>query len=235
MGSWKKLLLILFIFLSADVFAQETKTIDTAANGERIFEKIEVEASYPGGPQAWKKYLERSLRPEVPADRGAPAGLYTVLAKFIVDRNGNVSGAFTMTNFGYDMEKEVLRVINNSGKWNAGMQNNRFVNSYHIQPISFMLTADGYDITTKTPNVLFTNTDNELIIDAGRVKPQDLKVEINKGAITEKGNGKYIAIVTDTSQRAVITIYNAKRNNKEIGSTSFEVRAGRKALDAKKE
>ena len=228
MESWKKLLVILFIFSSAYVFAQETKTIDTTANGEKIFEKIEVEASYPGGPQAWKKYLERSLKPEVPADKGAPAGLYTVLAKFIVDRTGNVSGAYTLTNYGYGMEKEVLRVLNNSGKWSPGMQNNRAVNSYHVQPVSFMLTSDEYDITTKTPNVLFTNTDNELIIDAGKVKPGDLKVVINKGTITAKGDGKYIAVVTDTAQRAVITIYNTKKKDTEIGATSFEVRPGRK-------
>ena len=45
----------------------------------KIFEKVEIEASFKGGESAWRKYLERNLNPNVPVDNGAPEGtLYRI-------------------------------------------------------------------------------------------------------------------------------------------------------------
>src|SRR5215470_9084886 len=78
----------------------------------KIFEKVEVEAQFPGGDAAWRKFLERNLRGDVASENGAPAGVYMVLIQFIVDKEGNVSDIKPLTNWGYGMEKEVLRLIN---------------------------------------------------------------------------------------------------------------------------
>src|SRR5690606_11459448 len=50
----------------------------------RIFEKVEIEASFKGGESAWRKFLERNLNPNVPVDNGAPEGVYTVYVQFVV-------------------------------------------------------------------------------------------------------------------------------------------------------
>ena len=105
----------------------------------KIFEKVEIEASYPGGDAAWKKYLERNLRGDVASENGAPAGSYTVWVQFVVDKEGNVSDVKALTNHGYGMEDEAVRVIKKGPKWNPAQQNGRQVKAYRKQPITFQI------------------------------------------------------------------------------------------------
>src|SRR5215203_3617575 len=70
----------------------------------KIFEKVEVEAEFPGGNAAWRRYLTNKLNAQAPADAGAPSGSYTVTVKFIVDKQGNISDVKALTNHGYGME-----------------------------------------------------------------------------------------------------------------------------------
>jgi hypothetical protein len=235
MKPYRILISFCLLFLSASAIAQVTEPADSIIVDARVFEKLEVEASFPGGYQGWKQYLEKNLDAATPVDNGAPAGKYTVLVKFIVNRDGIVTDVKALTNQGYGMELEVIRLIKSSGKWNPGSQNGRFVNSYHTQPVTFVVTFEGLDILSKVQYVLFTGIDNELTIEADKIKTENLKVTISKGKITPTADGKFIARVTDTTQRAVITVYNAKKNDKEIGAVSFEVKPQRKTPDAVKE
>ena len=77
----------------------------------KIFEKVEVDASFIGGEGAWRKYLERNLRGDVASENGAPAGTYTVCVQFVVDKEGNISDVKALTNHGFGMEDEAMRVI----------------------------------------------------------------------------------------------------------------------------
>src|SRR4051794_17130679 len=51
----------------------------------------EKEAKFPGGPQEWRRYLERNLDANVAAASNAPPGIYTVKVQFIVDKEGKIS------------------------------------------------------------------------------------------------------------------------------------------------
>ena len=119
--------------------AKKVQVIDIKENkpDNVIFEKVEIEPSYPGGETAWRKFLEKNLNPSVPSDRHAPAGAYTVFVQFIVDKEGNISDLRPLTKFGYGMEEEVLRIIKLSGKWEPGIQNGHKVNAYKKQRIDF--------------------------------------------------------------------------------------------------
>jgi len=105
----------------------------------KIFEKVEIEPQFPGGDAAWYKYLERNLRADGIADNGAPPGSYIVWVQFVVDREGNVSDVRALSNIGYGMEEEAMRVIRKGPPWKPGVQNGRTVKSYHRQPINFQI------------------------------------------------------------------------------------------------
>src|SRR5436190_22068238 len=75
----------------------------------KIFEKVEVEAAFPGGDAKWRQYLERNCNGQVASDNGAPAGTYTTVIQFIVDKEGNISDVKALTNHGYGMEEEAMR------------------------------------------------------------------------------------------------------------------------------
>lgn len=102
----------------------------------QTFIKVEIDASYTGD---WKRFLERNLSGEVPIDNGAAPGTYTVMIQFIVDTDGSVSDIKPLTQHGYGMEQEAIRVIKKSGKWKPAIQNNRQVKAYRRQPVTFQV------------------------------------------------------------------------------------------------
>ncbi len=105
-----------------------------------VFTKVEVEAAFQGD---WRKFLERNLNSNAPVDNGAPEGTYTVIVQFIVDKEGNVSDVRALTNHGFGMEAEALRVIKKAPKWTPAIQNGRQVKAYRKQPITFVVTSEG--------------------------------------------------------------------------------------------
>ena len=99
-----------------------------------IVQHVEIEAKFIGD---WGKFLLRSLNPGVPADNGAPPGRYTVMIQFVVDKEGNVSDIRALTNIGYGLEEEAIRVIKKATKWEPAIQNGYKVKAYRRQPITF--------------------------------------------------------------------------------------------------
>lgn len=108
----------------------------------RIYEQVEIEASFPGGEDGWRDFLATNLNPNVPVDNGAPAGRYTVMILFIVNRNGTISGIKALTHHGYGMEAEVMRILRKSPPWTPAVQNNRKVNAYRKQPVTFQVIEE---------------------------------------------------------------------------------------------
>jgi protein TonB len=104
---------------------------------DKVFTKVEVEASFPGGDAAWGRYLSKTLNPNVPVDNEAPPGRYRVEVRFIVSKDGSISDVQAVTNHGYGMESEAIKVIKRGPKWEPALQNGRHVNAYRSQPIVF--------------------------------------------------------------------------------------------------
>ena len=100
---------------------------------------VEVQARFDGN---WEKFLLRNLNAEVPIDNGAPEGSYTVLIQFVVDIDGTVSDIKALTNHGYGLEEEAIRVLRKATKWEPGIQNGYPVKSYRKQPITFRVTSE---------------------------------------------------------------------------------------------
>lgn len=107
-----------------------------------IFDKVEIEASFPGGDSKWRQYLERNANGQVATENGAPEGTYTTVVQFVVDKEGNISDVRALTNHGYGMEEEAMRVIKKGPKWNPAVQNGRQVKAYRKQPITFQVTGE---------------------------------------------------------------------------------------------
>jgi len=117
---------------TTEAYSEDGKKLDNY-----IYER---EAEFSDNENAWKKFLMNTLDPGVPIRNGAPAGIYQVMVKFIVSRDGTVTNVVAQTHYGYGMEAEAIRVIKNSPKWEiAGVQFNKPVNSYRRQPITFVV------------------------------------------------------------------------------------------------
>ena len=103
------------------------------------FTKVEIPAEFNGN---WEKFLLRNLNADIPVDNGAPTGNYSVLIQFVVDIDGNVSDIKALTNIGFGLEQEAIRVLKQATKWKPAIQNGRPVKAYRQQPITFRVTEE---------------------------------------------------------------------------------------------
>lgn len=217
-----KALVISCLFICATVHAQVPPSIDSVTINPKVFTRVETEASFPGGDPAWRTFLMRNLKTAIPVDNGAPIGKYTVEVQFVVGKDGAVSNIKALTNWGYGMEDEVIRVIERSGSWSPAIQNGKTVNAYRKQPITFLVEQDNFKVSSKVPYTLFAGIDNEITVDVKRVGNSNINLMITKGNIITTPDGRFIAKVNQPG-RVTITVYN-KKNDKEIGTASFVVK-----------
>ena len=113
---------------------------------DKLFTSVQIESEFPGGQEAWNKYLQRNLNSEVPKDNGAPSGRYTVEVSFTVDKEGMISTVSAALasggSYDYGTVEEAIRVIKRGPKWKPGIQNGIQVKSRKKQRITFLITED---------------------------------------------------------------------------------------------
>jgi len=109
-----------------------------------VFSKTEIEASV--NKKEWREFLEKNLQSviEYAASMGMPTGQYTVNLRFLVKKDGSITDFKTLNDPGYGLAQKVLEIMPSSPKWSPGLQNGKKVNSYHTQPITFVI-SDGDD------------------------------------------------------------------------------------------
>jgi protein TonB len=102
-----------------------------------IYTDVQVPAKFNGN---WIRFLETNLNANVPVDNSAPAGRYSVIIRFVVDKDGNVSDLAPVTNMGYGMEAEAIRALKKtSQQWQPAIQNDHKVKAYYQQTITFVV------------------------------------------------------------------------------------------------
>lgn len=111
---------------------------------EKIFTKVEKEATFPGGMEAWKRYLERNLNANVAAEEGAATGNYTVKVQFIVDKEGAISNvrSIEVPAACPGCGAEAVKVIEKGPKWEPAIQNGRRVIYQAVQFITFQVSEE---------------------------------------------------------------------------------------------
>lgn len=108
-----------------------------------IFTSVEVPAQFPGGFDAWKKYLERNLNAGLPAENGAQTGKYTVMVSFVVDKDGNISDVIAENAPGFGTEAEAIKIIKKGPKWQPAIQNGKKVAYRARQQVTFLVDENG--------------------------------------------------------------------------------------------
>lgn len=104
-----------------------------------VFDQAETPASID--KQTWQAFLEKNLQPLIvqAASAGVKPGTYTVNMRFLVKTDGSVSEFTPLNDPGYDLAKKMVALMPNSPKWKPAEQNGQTVNSYHTQPITFVI------------------------------------------------------------------------------------------------
>jgi protein TonB len=100
---------------------------------------IQSEPEFPGGMQAWVRFLSRYLQNPNDLEAGEKR---TVLIRFQVAVDGSVTGFDVIQSGGRDYDNEVIRVLKRMPKWKPAIQNGVAVTRSFTQPVSFVGLAE---------------------------------------------------------------------------------------------
>jgi TonB family protein len=107
---------------------------------EKTFTKAEVMPAFPGGKEAWQKFLNTTLHyPQQAIDKETSG---TAIIGFIVKADSSISDIQIIKDPGNGLGDEARRVIEASGKWSPALQNGKTVHCHFKQPITFRLERE---------------------------------------------------------------------------------------------
>jgi periplasmic protein TonB len=123
---------------SDPVILHHESTAEEKQDADGYYYNPKVWAAFPGGEEAFDKFLSRNLEYPDKAVENEIEG--TVYVSLYVDESGNVVNAVMPgTPIGYGLEEEVTRVIKKMPKWNPAKNDDKGVKSKFTVPIRFML------------------------------------------------------------------------------------------------
>lgn len=108
--------------------------VEKKEDEDHIFTKVEIEATFPGGPAAWTKYVSRAINAQL--DEFTDSDFGTCIVRFVVDKGGNVSDVQATTMKGTKLAEIAVNAIRKGPKWTPAQQNGRYVNAYRLQPVT---------------------------------------------------------------------------------------------------
>jgi protein TonB len=113
-----------------------TKTVEIEENN-LPFTSVEESPSFVGGVNEMYKFLGKNLKYPSAAQRANIQG--KVFLKFIVEKDGSITGVETLKGIGFGCDEEASRVVKLMPKWIAGRQNGRNVRVLYTIPVFFKL------------------------------------------------------------------------------------------------
>jgi len=156
------------------VSGQVTLSIDTGhkSDNHKIFTTVEQVPEFPGGYQAFYKYLSKNIRyPDVARLIGINGKL---VLSFVVDENGYVTHVTPKNCIGAGCDAEAIRLLEASPAWKPGIQDGKLVKVSYEVPISFKiedgkvylkdLKKSAYGFIFNIKGVLYTLNEAEAII-----------------------------------------------------------------------
>lgn len=115
---------------------------------DKVFQKVEIDAEFPGGTAGWTRYVTREIERNIDElqDDGRSG---TVVVLFIVDKEGQVSevralpcaeaGVGNCLPPNSKLAEIAVNAIRKGPKWKPAVQNGRQVKAYRRQPVTFQL------------------------------------------------------------------------------------------------
>lgn len=104
---------------------------------DKVFTKVENEAEFPGGQDAWIKYIVSKIQDSIGSFTDKDYG--TCLVKFIVNTDGTVSKVEATTMKDTHLAETAMNAIRTGPKWIPATQNGRTVTAYRLQPVTLTL------------------------------------------------------------------------------------------------
>lgn len=103
----------------------------------KVFDIVEQQPLFPGGPAALTKYLSENTKYPVVAQENGVQGRVTV--QFVVEKDGSISDVHVLRGVDPSLDKEAVRVVKSMPRWTPGKQNGITVRVNYRVPVLFRL------------------------------------------------------------------------------------------------
>ena len=103
----------------------------------KVFDIVEQQPFFPGGPAAHMKYLSENTKYPVVAQENGVQGRVTV--QFVVEKDGSISDLHVLIGVDPSLDKEAVRVVKSMPRWTPGKQNGITVRVNYRVPVLFRL------------------------------------------------------------------------------------------------
>jgi len=108
---------------------------DQSTREEEVFTVVQVPPSFPGGNDQIGPYLRQNLRYPEAASKAKVEG--KVFVSFIVTHDGRIQNVTVLKGYGYGIDEEAIRLVQNMPAWTPGRQAGRPVNVKYNLVIPF--------------------------------------------------------------------------------------------------
>ena len=147
-----------------------SEPITEKADDDKIYEKVEKEAEFPGGLEAMYKWIGYHLK--YPEECRAKSIQGRVTIQFVVNKDGSISEIKTLRSPNPLLSKEGIRIVNAMPKWKPAQNKGKVVASYFRLPINFRLAG-----TQKTETITEQGTQIKPVVLTAVSKPTEKPVE----------------------------------------------------------
>ena len=103
----------------------------------KVFDIVEQQPLFTGGPAALMKYLSENTKYPVVAQENGVQGRVTV--QFVVEKDGSISDVHVLRGVDPSLDKEAVRVVKSMPRWTPGKQNGITVRVNYRVPVLFRL------------------------------------------------------------------------------------------------
>ena len=117
---------------------QDTVINKITEKGKAVYYNVDVMPTFQGQESgAFRNFIHKNLKYPAEAQKKGASG--RVFVQFDINPKGNVVNATIVRGADADLDKEALRVVNTSPKWEPGYENGKPVTVRYTFPISFKL------------------------------------------------------------------------------------------------
>ncbi|WP_184543378.1 energy transducer TonB [Mucilaginibacter sp. FT3.2] len=131
----RKILLIAIVILTGFTVKAQNLKADTS----RIFDEVDKLPEFTGGADAFKTYVNSSLKKAKRKD--TTAGL--VVVTFVVEKNGALTNPKATMSFNPEADAIAIKVISKSLKWKPGIKDGNIVRTKFSVAVRFGEITDG--------------------------------------------------------------------------------------------
>jgi protein TonB len=116
------------------------KAVSTVLQSDSIYFRVDVQPSFPGGGEAFYKFLWKNIKYPVLMKQHQMQG--NVIVQFVVEKDGTLTNIKAIKGPGSGSAEEAVRVMQASPKWKPGIKDGKSVRVQFAVPVAFVIKKE---------------------------------------------------------------------------------------------